>query len=1012
MINATGVLVHTNLGRVPLAREALDAVEAVAAGYSTLEYDTAAGRRGHRDKHVTDLCRALTGAEDALVVNNNAAALLLALGTSAGGREAIVSRGELVEIGGGFRIPEVVQQSGARLREVGTTNRTRIADYEAAIGDDTALLLKVHRSNFAIVGFTCDVDVASLAALAHGRGLPLVYDAGSGAMPAVSDLVGEPAVADHVAAGADLVTFSGDKLLGGPQAGIVVGRRAMVERLRRAPLYRALRPDKMTLAALHATLRLWRDAPEKLPLVQMLRATVAEIEARCRGVVDRVTTPAQTTAELDVVSTSARVGGGAAACARSREPCRPRPRCRCGAPRRAPAHGGAAPGRSHRGRGGDARPPIRPSRGRRKARRRARRRPLGPPMTRPSHAVIGTAGHVDHGKTSLVRALTGTNCDRLPEERRRGLTIDLGFARWDLPDRTVSVVDVPGHERFVQTMAAGAAGLDGVLLVVAADDGVMPQTREHLAICEELGVRAGVVVVTKADLADEEMGGLVAEEVRAMTRGTFLEEAPVVPCSVREGRGLEEVTRAVADALGSTVPLSCEGPPWLSIDRVFSKHGFGTVVTGTLVRGEVAVGDVLDVLPSADGPIHAVTVRGLSVHGGDVERAWATTRLALNLRGADRTWLGRGAVLCAPGAQRPTRVVDAEVRLFADAPALDRQTDLVLHVGTAHATVRARPLAPPGPAPGERGVLRLTSKTPFSTYAGQRFVLRRPDLGDHRTVAGGEVIDPHPEGGRRSKRRATPPSLLAEASLEERIGAMVDLSAGGITTRGLVSRLPPGSAADAVLSRLVGAEALVPVGSGDERRFFSRAHVIRARQAVLDALSRFHREHPAASGATVAELAGQLPPALRPLAAEASGRRSCVTDRSRGANTCSLPVHDSRLLCDRVAEAYQRAGLETGSDEAVREAAGLDARTFREVVADCCDRSVSPASPPGCTYTERWSNALRTRVLAHFEAHETLSPGDFKALTGLTRKTAIALLEWLDQHGVTRRRGPLRVRAS
>jgi L-seryl-tRNA(Ser) seleniumtransferase len=301
VINATGVVVHTNLGRVPLAPEAIEAIVQIARGYSTLEYELAAGTRGHRHAHVVALLRDLTSAEDALVVNNNAGAMLLALG-SAAGRAAIVSRGELVEIGGGFRIPDVVRQSGARLVEVGTTNRTHLADYEAAIDGDTAVLLKVHRSNFDMIGFVREVELEALSELARARGLSSIYDAGSGCMTPIASLVGERPIADHVRAGADLVAFSGDKLLGGPQAGILVGRAAVIARLRSAPLYRALRPDKLTLAALHATLALWRDAPERIPVVKMLRAQAAELEARATRLLPR----------LSRVETIGRVGGGAA----------------------------------------------------------------------------------------------------------------------------------------------------------------------------------------------------------------------------------------------------------------------------------------------------------------------------------------------------------------------------------------------------------------------------------------------------------------------------------------------------------------------------------------------------------------------------------------------------------------------------------------------------------------------------------------------------------------------------
>jgi L-seryl-tRNA(Ser) seleniumtransferase len=296
VLNATGVIVHTNLGRAPLPEQAIDRVVEVARGYSNLEYDLAAGERGSRQDHVTAVLRGLTGAEAALVVNNNAAAVLLALAALAEGREVLVSRGELLEIGDGFRIPDVLARSGARLVEVGTTNRTRAADYERAIGPETALLLRVHQSNFRVVGFAELPSTAELAAVAARHGLPLVDDLGSGVLAPLHD---EPTVREAVEAGADLVCFSGDKLLGGPQAGIVVGRAELVERLRRHPLQRALRADKLTLAALEGTLSLAGD----VPVLRMIREEPETVRARA----ERLATATGGTVE----ETVARVGGGA-----------------------------------------------------------------------------------------------------------------------------------------------------------------------------------------------------------------------------------------------------------------------------------------------------------------------------------------------------------------------------------------------------------------------------------------------------------------------------------------------------------------------------------------------------------------------------------------------------------------------------------------------------------------------------------------------------------------------------
>src|SRR5690349_8651736 len=306
VLNASGVIVHTNLGRAPLPEAALERVSAVARGYSNLEYDLGSGARGSRQDHCGEVLRRLTGAEAALVVNNNAGAVLLALAALAEGRDVIVSRGELIEIGDGFRIPEVLARSGARLVEVGTTNRTRAADYERAIRDETALLLRVHQSNFRVVGFEERPRLEEVAAVARRHGLPLVDDLGSGHVSASNRLLlgqEEPTARESLAAGADLVCFSGDELLGGPQAGIVLGRAELVERLRRHPLQRALRIDKLSLAALEGTLLLHLEAPERIPVLRTLAQTAADVRERAERLA------AAAGGEVD--ETVGRVGGGA-----------------------------------------------------------------------------------------------------------------------------------------------------------------------------------------------------------------------------------------------------------------------------------------------------------------------------------------------------------------------------------------------------------------------------------------------------------------------------------------------------------------------------------------------------------------------------------------------------------------------------------------------------------------------------------------------------------------------------
>jgi len=312
VINATGVVLHTNLGRAPLAEVAVRAMTAAAAGYTNLEYDLDNGARGSRYSHCVSLLVELTGAEDALVVNNAAGALVLALNTIALGEGVAVSRGELVEIGGGFRIPEVLERAGARLVEVGSTNRTRVADYSEVLGEDVCALLKVHRSNFRITGFTEDTSVADLAVLAEEAGIPLVHDLGSGLMvdPELAGLPEEPRPTESLTSGADVVVVSGDKLLGGPQAGILVGRADLIQQMRKNPLCRALRVDKVTLAGLEATLRLYRDesmALAEIPTLRMLASDPAELRGRAEELAARIV---EAGVECSVAETKGTVGGG------------------------------------------------------------------------------------------------------------------------------------------------------------------------------------------------------------------------------------------------------------------------------------------------------------------------------------------------------------------------------------------------------------------------------------------------------------------------------------------------------------------------------------------------------------------------------------------------------------------------------------------------------------------------------------------------------------------------------
>ncbi|HET8722927.1 MAG TPA: selenocysteine-specific translation elongation factor [Anaeromyxobacteraceae bacterium] len=639
--------------------------------------------------------------------------------------------------------------------------------------------------------------------------------------------------------------------------------------------------------------------------------------------------------------------------------------------------------------------------------------------------VVGTAGHIDHGKTALVRALTGVDTDRLAEEKRRGITIELGFAHLALPGGIVAgVVDVPGHERFVRAMAAGAGGIDLVLLVVAADEGVMPQTREHLDICRLLGVSRGVVVVTKADLLPE-LGAdwlpLLEQEIRAACAGTFLEGAPIVPVSARTGEGLPRLVEAVAALAASAPERPADGPLLLPVDRAFTLKGFGTVVTGTLLSGTVAEGDALAVVPPAPG-VGELRARSIQVHGKPAPRAAAGQRTAVNLPGVDAASISRGQALAHPGGVPPATLLDVEISLLEAAPRAARhRSRFLLHVGTAQVPCTlALACGEPELAPGGTALAQLRLAAPVAALPGQRFILRgfRTIEGRGKTVGGGRVLAVAPRKRRRGRpENAAQLRVLAGSDADARLLAVLEMAGPA----GLAADALPGRTA---LSPRAVQTALERLGArGDallfdrERRSWVAGPVARALQERMQsALAAFHAAQPLAAGMGREELRGRLPPVTDPrlfqrlvsqLAekglAEASG------DQVRLPGHRAAAGGQGGALKERVAKALRDGGLappRVAELPALVDAGASDVTAVLKLLA--ADGSAVRVSP------EIWFDAaavadLRARLVAHLRQRKEISTQEFKDLVGATRKHVIPLAEYFDREKVTLRVGERRV---
>jgi len=634
------------------------------------------------------------------------------------------------------------------------------------------------------------------------------------------------------------------------------------------------------------------------------------------------------------------------------------------------------------------------------------------------HVIVGTAGHIDHGKSALVKALTGIDPDRLEEEKRRGITIDLGFAHLDLGgDLRVGFIDVPGHERFVKNMLAGVGGIDLVLLVVAADESVKPQTREHFDICRLLGVRKGLVAVTKSDLVPRDILDLVRLEIQEYTAGSFLDGAPIVAVSARTGEELETLRAELRRLALDVPPKPVDLPFRLPIDRAFVMKGFGTVVTGTLIAGKVEKESEVEVFPLG----RRVRVRGIEVHNQPTDRALAGQRTALNLAGIEAQELTRGMVLAPPGLFEATSRLDAAVSLLASARPLKNHARVHFHCGTAEAVAEVVLLDAKGLAPGQRMNAQLRLAEPGLFLPGDRFIIRQ--FSPLVTIGGGVVLDNQP-----AKHRLADPEVrrfleVMEAGEPEVRLEFLTQQVGEAALAALVART--GWAPEEVLrvGKWLELEKRLLVLGQPPSLFVHVNHFQALARAVVEQLEQFHAANPLAPGVTKEDLRGRL--ALR------AGKRESLPSpplfkavlqwlgaqgklELRG-ETVVLAGREIQLSAEeaaakeQISRAFERAGLAVPSAKEVLGRLAIDRARAEKILQILRKEGMLVRIADDLIFHRAALEKLREILARRKEQSNRINVSIFKELTGLTRKYAIPLLEYLDRERLTRRDGDERV---
>jgi len=630
--------------------------------------------------------------------------------------------------------------------------------------------------------------------------------------------------------------------------------------------------------------------------------------------------------------------------------------------------------------------------------------------------VLGTDGHLDHGKTALVTAPTGVDTDRLQEEKRRGITIELGFTSLQLPSGPqLGIVDMPGHEKFIDHMVAGASGIDLVLLVVAADEGVMPQTVEHLEICRLLGIQAGLVVLTKADLVDEEMLSLAEEDVRDLVRGTFLEDGPVVPFSAVTGEGSEALLRELDRIAAGYTDRRSDGPVRLPIDRVFTMKGFGTVVTGTLLDGVLRVGAAVDILPSGQ----RAKIRGIQVHNRPVTEASAGCRTAVNLQGIEKSMIQRGEVLAEPGRFPRSHRVYVFLQYEPQHPRpLQDRFRVMVHWGTSRAFGRVRLLAGPEPMePGKTGFAQIQTESPLFPVFGDRLIVR--DFSTNQTLGGGIVLDPHAVKFKAKHKAELLPRLerLRREDPGDRVlYALWKSGRQGAPLRELMLWTRLGQEATREIVRGLARSGQLVEADPEQPLYLSGDTVGAIEDGVREQIRLYHEKNPLQSGMPKEEAGGALrdPPPERVLGyvlSRLAERGEIVVDKDR----VRLARHRIRLseeherLRGRIREIFRDSGAMPPAVKELAEQLGAGEPGLRPLLEYLTGAGELVKVSETLYFDAGVLEELKARLLEHLQHHGEILAADYKTLSGTTRKYTIPLLEYFDRTRLTLRLGDRRV---